>query len=138
MAPAALAEHDADLHGVAFAFAPWHRAADLDSAAGRHQDAGHHLDGGALACSVRPDVADQFAGLNREAHLVDGADRVELPGEQRANGAEPTFLLARAPELLHEVLDANDRWHDVSWCVPGMRKGLDLKWSSTGLPHSGG
>ena len=47
---------------------------------GRH-DAGQHAQGGRLACAVRTDQAEDFAGTHVEAERIDGAHAGKALGE---------------------------------------------------------
>ena len=63
------------------------RPATLSVPAGRHQDAGEHLDRGRLPGAVGADVADHLAGLDGERQVVHGDDLV-------ARAHEPARLAA--------------------------------------------
>jgi hypothetical protein len=59
--------------GVANDVVPGH---DGRAAGGRHQR-GEHADECAFARAVRPEQAEDLAGVHREAHVIDGQQRGE-------------------------------------------------------------
>src|SRR5688572_20450018 len=69
----ALAEHHADAPGQLDALARRLEAGYRDTAGRRHEDARQHLHRRRLAGAVRADVADERAGLDLEADVVDRA-----------------------------------------------------------------
>src|SRR5699024_3981063 len=80
----------------------------LDGAAGRHEDAGEHLDGGRLAGTVGTEVADELALVDGERHAVDGTGSDVLAGEQGPQRAQRTVEPLRTVALLDEVVDVDD------------------------------
>ncbi len=61
-------------------------------ARGGVEQAGEHLQRGGLAGAVRAEKADDLAGLDRKADLLDGLDVVELAVEKAAHRrAEAAF-----------------------------------------------
>ena len=93
----ALAEDDAEPARQLGALPAGVEPGDPQPAAGRHQDAGEHLDGGGLARTVGADVADHLAGVDGEGQVVHGEYLV-------APASEPAGL-APYDERTAQVLD---------------------------------
>ena len=88
-----LSKNNPDPFGNGAARLPWDEAKGRRRPGVRNEDASQHLDGGALARTVRSENRDHLACLDREA---DASDRLDLgcrAGKQRSKGTEA----ARSP-----------------------------------------
>jgi hypothetical protein len=57
---------------VTFEISAYILAVKEDAAAGRLQQSGEHLDGGALASAVGSEIPEDLAGMDGEAHRIHG------------------------------------------------------------------
>jgi hypothetical protein len=79
-------------------------------AAGGHEDAGEHLDRGRFTGAVGADVADHFAGLDRERDAVN-RPHIDRFARELSQQAAHSLALARDGKPLLQVIDANDWGH---------------------------
>ena len=82
-----LAEQQGELPAVAVVAFPGDVAEHAGRAAGGVEQAGQHFQGGGLARAVGAEKADQFAGLDGEADVLDGEGLLVLPAEKAADRA---------------------------------------------------
>ncbi len=109
----ALAEHDADVAYVLDALAPGYAPENRDVATVGHQDAAEHLHGGGLAGAVGPDIADEFAGVQRKRDVGQRLHRaVAAMHDTDQRSQDPRGTLGDA-ERLGQVLD-DDLRHGAS------------------------
>src|SRR5208283_213762 len=78
-----------------------------------HQNPGQHLDGGGLARAIRSNVAYHLPWVDSEANVVHGANGQVFAHEEVLDCALHAFAAAEGTELLREVLDFNNGWHDL-------------------------
>ncbi len=101
----ALAEHHPDPRHMRDPVAPGHKAADIADAGIGRQDAGKDLDGRRLAGAVRPDEAQQFAGLQRETDALQRLDGAVSAMEQSLDRTQGSGLALGDPIGLAQVFD---------------------------------
>ena len=105
----ALAEDDADPRREALALLPRHQPGDRRAPAAGDEDAGEHLDRGALARAVRPDIADHLPRFDPKGDLVHRRDLAAGPGDQPAQRAEAPGVALLHAETLLQLLDLDQR-----------------------------
>src|SRR4029077_2263731 len=98
----------ADLASVRLAVFPGHDAVDGARAAGGHEDAGEHFDGGRLARAVRSDVADDLSGVDVKGDVADRIFGLETAREEIGDRAERAVFAFGRFELLREPVGADD------------------------------
>ena len=106
-----VAEHERDAPLERGPARPRVEPCDFHPAAGWVQKAGQHLEGGGLACAVRPQERDDLSRVDAECHVAHRVHVAVAGPEQRPQGAAQSGITHLHLERLAQLLGRYDGWH---------------------------